>query len=222
MNKIPALKDNYKYKGLRRQLAETIHRKGIKDQAVLEALEKIPRHFFLDSAFAEHAYEDKPMPIGCDQTISQPYTVAYQSELLKIKKGDKVLEIGLGSGYQACILRELGAEVYSIDRIPSLVDKSKKLLSDMGYDIHVFHGDGSRGLPQYAPFDKILVTAAAPDIPESLKTQLKLQGIMIIPVGTKQSQKMIRIIRSGENTYEKTEFDYFRFVPLIGKEGWEA
>ena len=165
MEQRSSLSDTYKHKGLRRQLAQTVKRKGIRDEAIVIAIEKVPRHFFLDSAFAEQAYQDKALQIEEGQTISQPYTVAYQTMLLEIKPGDKVLEIGTGSGYQACILIELGAEVYTIERIKPLSEKAKELLKQMGYFPDFFVGDGTLGLPDHAPFDKIIVTAAAPEIP---------------------------------------------------------
>jgi len=221
MNSISGLIDTYKHKGLRRQLADTVRQKGIRDQRIIDAITKVPRHFFLDSAFAEQAYEDKALTIGEGQTISQPYTVAYQTELLDIKEKDKVMEIGLGSGYQACILIELGAIVYSIERIQKLYEKAKKLLYKMNYHPYMFVGDGTLGLPDYAPFDKILVTAAAPEIPQKLVDQLKVGGIMVVPIGDKDTQIMMKVFKISEKDIIKQEFSYFRFVPLIGKEGWK-
>ncbi len=209
--------DTYRHKGLRKQLVEQIRRKGISDPAVLAAMEKVPRHLFFDSSFLEFAYEDKPFPIGAGQTISQPYTVAIQTELLQVRKGDKVLEIGTGSGYQACILAELGAKVFTIERQKSLFDKTCKFLQQMGMvHIKAFYGDGYKGLPAFAPFDRILITAAAPFIPEALLTQLKVGGIMVIPVGPDDVQIMTSIVKTAENTYQTSEHGAFRFVPMLG------
>ncbi|MDX9941969.1 MAG: protein-L-isoaspartate(D-aspartate) O-methyltransferase [Bacteroidales bacterium] len=208
--------DTYRHKGLRRKLAEEVKGKGISDERIIQAIEKIPRHFFLDSSFVEFAYQDKPFPIGSGQTISQPYTVAFQTELLNILKGDKVLEIGTGSGYQACVLLELGAKVFSIERHHSLYVKTKNLLPKMGYNPRLFYGDGYKGLPAYAPFDKILITAAAPQIPAGLLQQLKTGGMMVIPVGAGGTQTMFRIIKRDENKYDQEDFGLFRFVPMLG------
>jgi protein-L-isoaspartate(D-aspartate) O-methyltransferase len=213
--------DTYKHKGLRRHLAESVRRKGIKDENIIMAIEKVPRHFFLDSAFAEQAYEDKAMPIDEGQTISQPYTVAYQTELLEIKQGDKILEIGTGSGYQACILLELGADVYSIERFKSLSDKAGEMLARLNYFPKLFAGDGTLGLKEHAPFNKILITAAAPSIPQPLVDQLVVGGYLVLPLGDRDSQVMVRIIKTSENKIIRQNFEQFRFVPLIGKEGWE-
>ncbi len=181
---VDIMEDTYKHKGLRKQLVDQINRKGITSRAVLAALNKVPRHLFMDSSFLEFAYEDKPFPIGSGQTISQPYTVAFQTELLEIKKGDKVLEVGTGSGYQACILMEMGARVYTIERQKNLYIKTKSLLLSMGYKPKsMSYGDGYKGLPAYAPFDKIIVTAGAPYVPDELIQQLKLGGYLVIPVG---------------------------------------
>ena len=195
--------------------------KGIDDQDVLDAFEKVPRHFFLETAFVDHAYEDKPFPIGEGQTISQPFTVAYQTQLLNVEPGNKVLEIGTGSGYQACILAELGAEVYSIERIEHLYKKAKLIISELGYDnIYLYCGDGTLGLPDEAPFDRILVTAGAPEIPRTYLGQMAIGGVMVIPVGGEAVQKMLKVTKTGENDYRKESFSDFRFVPLKGKEGW--
>lgn len=215
------LEDNYRHKGLRRKLAQTVKNKGIRDERIIRAIEKVPRHYFFDQAFLEHAYQDKAFPIGQGQTISQPYTVAFQTELLEIKDGDKVLEIGTGSGYQACILIELGAEVFSIEYIRTLYQTAKSFLPKMGYKPHFFHGDGTKGLPAFAPFDKIIVTAAAPEIPQPLLDQLKIGGILVIPVGDDTLQKMMRIIKLDENDYKEESHDFFSFVPLVGKFGWK-
>lgn len=207
--------DTYRHQGLRNQLVRSVQKKGISDTAVLAALEKVPRHFFFDSSFLEYAYEDKPFPIGAGQTISQPYTVAFQSSLLKISRGEKVLEIGTGSGYQACILAEMGAKVFSIERQKSLYDKTRVLLAEMGYDrIKLFYGDGYKGLPAFAPFDKVLVTAAAPYIPEPLIEQLKPGGILVIPVGD-DVQIMTTIMRINDKEIKKEEHGHFRFVPML-------
>lgn len=207
--------DSYKHKGLRKQLVESVKIKGIKDEGVLEAIGKIPRHLFLDSTFQNHAYEDKPFPIGAGQTISQPYTVAFQTELLKINRRDKVLEVGTGSGYQACVLLELGAVVFTIERQKSLFQKTKLFLPAIGYNPRFFFGDGYKGLPAFAPFDKIIVTAGAPYVPEMLLEQLKNGGIMVIPVGMGDTQNMITISKTLEGGIIKKEHGTFRFVPLL-------
>ncbi len=209
------MKDTYKHKGLRKQLAEEVRSKGIKDENVLLAIENIPRHFFMDSSFVEFAYQDKPFPIGSGQTISQPYTVAFQTELLEIRKGDKVLEIGTGSGYQACVLMEMGARVYTIERIKTLFNKTKPLLEQMNFFPKMYYGDGYKGLPAFAPFDKILVTAAAPFIPEALLKQLKIGGILVIPVGVGDTQQMQKIIKIEDDVFDTKTCGYFRFVPLL-------
>jgi len=208
--------DSYKHKGLRKQLVETVRAKGISDEQILGAIEKIPRHFFLDSTFQNLAYEDKPFPIGAGQTISQPFTVAFQTQLLQVKKRDKILEIGTGSGYQACVLLELGAIVYTIERQKSLYQKTKLFLPSIGYNPKFFYGDGYKGLPAFAPFDKIIVTAGAPYIPEMLLNQLKNGGIMVIPVGEGDVQKMITVVKSVTGEVSIHEHGAFRFVPLLG------
>jgi protein-L-isoaspartate(D-aspartate) O-methyltransferase len=211
--------DNYKQRGLRNKLVKTLRLKGILDEKVLAAIAKVPRHIFFDDALLIHAYEDKAFPIGEGQTISQPYTVAFQTEKLEIKPGDKVLEIGTGSGYQACILLELGAKVFTIEYNLVLFQKTKETLPKLGYKPFFFQGDGSKGLPAKAPFDKIIVTAGAPAVPQALTNQLAENGILIIPVGNRESQKMLRIRkRNGKLTQE--QFDAFAFVPLLGQEGW--
>lgn len=197
-------------------MVSAIEEKGIEDQRVLAAMSVVPRHFFLDEAFDEWAYQDKAFSIGYDQTISQPYTVAYQTELLQVKKKDKILEIGTGSGYQAAILAAMGANVLTIERQEGLYHRSRKLLREMGFkNIRVFFGDGSKGLPQYAPFDGIIVTAGATEIPDTLKSQLKIGGRLVIPVGDGQTQTMRRITRTGEDTYQDEQFATFRFVPFL-------
>ncbi len=210
------LTDTYRHKGMRRKLAESIKEKGIKDIGVLAAIEKIPRHYFLDTSFIEIAYQDKPFPIGLGQTISQPFTVAFQTELLDVKKDEKILEIGTGSGYQACVLLEMGAKVFSVERHRPLHQKAKVLLQQMGYIPKLFYGDGYKGLPAYAPFDKILVTAGAPQVPDALLQQLKPGGILVIPVGVDDKQIMTTIKKITENDFEKREYGNFRFVPLLG------
>ena len=215
------LEDNYRHRGLRRRLVQQIRSKGISDEQVLAAIEKVPRHYFFDQAFLEHAYQDKAFPIGEGQTISQPYTVAFQTQLCQIKPGDKVLEIGTGSGYQACILVEMGAEVFTIEYNKALYEKAKNFLPKMGYRPYFFVGDGTRGLATFAPYDKILVTAGAPSVPKILIEQLKTGGILIIPVGDNQLQQMIRLVKKGPKKIEKESFDYFSFVPLLGEHGWK-
>ena len=207
--------DSFRHQGLRKKLVEIIRRKGIKDEKVIAAIGKIPRHLFLDPAFVEFAYEDNAFQIGEGQTISQPFTVAYQTELLEIKKGDKVLEIGTGSGYQSAVLEELGARVFSIERQKPLFDKVKKFLPSLGYVTKIFYGDGYKGLPAFAPFDKIIVTAAAPYIPDDLITQLKPEGILVIPVGAGETQVMTKITKHPDGRIEEKKLDYFRFVPLL-------
>ncbi|MNV24091.1 Protein-L-isoaspartate O-methyltransferase [compost metagenome] len=212
--------DNYRERGARKKLVEHLKGRGIEDQKVLEAIGKVPRHFFFDETFWNQAYRDIAFPIGDGQTISQPYTVAYQSELLHVKKGDKVLEIGTGSGYQTCILLELGADVYTIERQENLYQRTIQVLPYMGYKANFFLGDGSKGIEKYAPYDKIIVTAGAPFVPEIMLKQLKIGGIFVIPVGDEKSQKMMTIIRVGENDFDRIELDTFRFVPLVGDQAW--
>ena len=215
------IEDSYKQRGLRNKLVKKLKEKGIKDEGVLAVIGKVPRHLFFDEALLDHAYQDKAFPIGEGQTISQPYTVAFQSEKLEIKKGDKVLEIGTGSGYQACILLELGAKVYTIEYNRTLFERTRDFLPKMGYKPFFFFGDGSKGIPAKAPYDKIIVTAGAPVIPTALTDQLKEDGILIIPVGNRERQVMIKIKkRNGE--LEKEEFDNFAFVPLLGEQGWKG
>jgi protein-L-isoaspartate(D-aspartate) O-methyltransferase len=214
-----AMNDNYRHKGLRKKLVEEIRQKGITDEAVLQAIERVPRHLFMDNAFLEFAYADKAFPIGAGQTISQPYTVAFQSQLLQVRKGEKILEIGTGSGYQACVLLELGAKVFTIERQKTLYDRTKVLLPESGYgsNIKFFYGDGYKGLPAFAPFDKAIVTAGAPFIPDPLLHQLKVGGRLVIPVGAGDIQIMTLITKTGESQYRKEEFGHFRFVPLLGE-----
>ena len=209
------LKDTFKHKGLRQQLVETIKAKGIKDENVLDAIGRIPRHVFMDSGFLDHAYQDKAFPIAADQTISQPYTVAFQSELLQVKPGDKILEIGTGSGYQTAVLLELGASVFSIERQRELYKKTSKFLPKLGYrPKKLIFGDGYKGLKEEAPFKGIIVTAGAPFVPKPLLSQLAIDGRLVIPVGD-EVQIMTLFIRKGIKEFEKHEFGEFRFVPLL-------
>lgn len=214
------MEDNYRHKGLRRGLVNTLIEKGITNKSVLDAIGRVPRHVFFDNAFLEHAYQDKAFPIGEGQTISQPYTVAFQTALVQAGPGAKILEIGTGSGYQCCVLMELGADVYTIEYNKILFERTKKFLPEMGYRPHFFHGDGSMGLPKFAPYDGILVTAGAPSVPQSLVDQLKPEGRLIIPVGDGKTQKMLRIIKKEGGKLTKETFDNFSFVPLLGEKGW--
>lgn len=209
------MEDTFRHKGLRHQLVESLRMKGIRDESILRAMEAVPRHFFFDSSFLEFAYQDKPFPIGAGQTISQPYTVAFQTELLAIKKGDKVLEVGTGSGYQACILCELGAKVFSIERQKLLFDKTKTFLPTLGYRIKLFYGDGYLGQPAFAPFDKIIITAGAPYIPEALVQQLKIGGILVAPIGNTDIQEMTTLVKLTETANRITSHGRFRFVPML-------
>lgn len=207
--------DSYKHRGLRKRLVELIREKGITDEGVLDAIGSIPRHLFLDSSFLEFAYQDKPFPIGSRQTISQPYTVAFQTELLEIRKGDKVLEIGTGSGYQACVLEKMGARVFSVERQKKLYLRSKKFLAELGYKAKLFHGDGYKGLPAFAPFDKILITAGAPELPAALADQLKKGGMIVVPLGRGSIQMMARFIKDDNDRIRKENHGSFSFVPLL-------
>lgn len=207
--------DSYRHKGMRKKLVDNIRRKGIQDEKVLSALNTVPRHLFLDSSFLEFAYDDKPFPIGSGQTISQPYTVAFQSELLAIQQGLKVLEIGTGSGYQASVLAEMGAKVYSVERQKKLYLKTKAFLKKLGYNIKLFYGDGGKGVPAFAPYDRILITAAAPDIPETLLAQLKTGGLLVAPLGSGSVQTMIRLKKLENGEVETEDFGAFRFVPML-------
>ncbi len=209
------MKDTFRHQGKRQQLVRTVKKKGITDEKVLAAIGKIPRHLFMDSSFEDHAYQDKAFPIAADQTISQPYTVAFQSQLLQIEKGDKVLEVGTGSGYQTAVLCELGAKVYSIERQNELYKKTKTFLSKLGYrPKYLSFGDGYKGIPEYAPYEKIIVTAGAPEVPKDLLSQLRVGGRLVIPVGTKV-QTMTLFIRKSAKEFDKTEYGAFRFVPLL-------
>ena len=208
------LEDNYRHKGLREKLVEELRGKGITSKAVLDAINKVPRHLFMDTGFLNYAYKDQAFPIGAGQTISQPYTVAFQTELLDIQKGDKVLEIGTGSGYQTAVLLELGARVFTIERQKELFLNSQALLTRLGYHPRFFYGDGYKGLPAFAPFEKILITAAAPEIPDTLIRQLKNNGILVAPVGG-ETQEMTRVIKHSRDDVDVTKHGYFVFVPMM-------
>ena len=213
--------DNYRHKGLRAELVETLKKKGIFHETTLNAIKQIPRHLFIENAFLEHAYQDKAFPIGDGQTISQPYTVAFQTQSLDVKKGDKILEIGTGSGYQAAVLSEIGAKVYSIERHRGLYLKTSALLKNLKYkSIKTFCGDGTKGLTQFAPYDKIIVTAGAPDIPYPLIDQLAIGGQLIIPIGHEKEQIMTLITKKSADQITRKNLGNFKFVPLIGKNGW--
>ncbi len=213
--------DTYLHKGLRNQLTELLRTKGISDENVLAAIQKIPRHFFLDSAFDRVAYEDRAFPIGEGQTISQPYTVAYQTQLLSVKPYERILEIGTGSGYQSIVLAEMKAQVFTIERQKKLYDLHKEFILRQKYpNIKYFYGDGYQGLPTYGPFDGIIVTAAAPFIPPKLIEQLKPGGRLVIPVGEGEVQTMLRITKKPDHTIEQETFENFSFVPMVmGKNG---
>jgi protein-L-isoaspartate(D-aspartate) O-methyltransferase len=209
------VEDTYWHKGMRRKLIEELRSQGIRDEKVLKAMGMLPRHFFLDKAFEEKAYENKAFPIGNEQTISQPYTVAYQTALLEVKKRQRILEIGTGSGYQAAILAMLGARVYTVERQEVLFERAKGLLQQLQVgNVRCFLRDGFKGLPEFAPFDKILVTCGAKEVPQSLLQQLKVGGWLVIPVG-KEVQRMQRITRAGEQQFTRETFDDFRFVPFL-------
>lgn len=212
--------DTYRHKGLRKKLIDGIRAKGITDEAVLEALNNIPRHYFLDSALDEIAYEDRAFPISEGQTISQPYTVAYQTQLLEVKPTDKILEIGTGSMYQATVLAEMGARVFTIERQKKLFEKTKNFIFRSKYpNLKFFYGDGFEGLPTYAPFDKVLITAAAPYIPTKLVDQLRVGGKMVLPLDEGDFQRMLRITKNADGTINEESFHNFSFVPMLkGKE----
>lgn len=208
--------DNYRHKGMRKSLVEELKSKGINDENVLNAINTVPRHVFLDSSFLDFAYQDKAFPIGSGQTISQPFTVAFQSSLLEIKKNMKVLEIGTGSGYQACVLAEMGAKVFSIERQRKLYTKTKAFLAEFPYRIKMFLGDGNKGLPTYGPFDRIIITAAAPEIPQALIDQLKVGGMMVIPLSENENcQTMLRLTKQEDGSMKREEYGDFRFVPML-------
>ncbi len=208
--------DNYRHKGMRKSLVEELKNKGISDENVLNAINTVPRHVFLDSSFLNFAYQDKAFPIGSGQTISQPFTVAFQSSLLEIKKNMKVLEIGTGSGYQACVLAEMGAKVFSIERQRKLYTKTKAFLAEFPYRIKMFLGDGNKGLPTYGPFDRIIITAAAPEIPQALIDQLKVGGMMVIPLSENENcQTMLRLTKQEDGSMKRETYGDFRFVPML-------
>jgi protein-L-isoaspartate(D-aspartate) O-methyltransferase len=209
------MSDSFLEKGKRKKLVEELRRKGITDEEVLRAINSVPRHEFMDHAFLNHAYTDKAFPISSGQTISQPYTVAVQTSLLKIKKRDRILEVGTGSGYQAAVLAEMGAKVYTIERHRELFIKARSTLTMLGYNADFFYGDGYEGKPQYGPFDGIIITAAAEAIPEKLPSQLKIGGRLVVPVGSNDSQVMTVVVRTGEESYDYTSHGTFAFVPML-------
>ncbi len=210
------MEDTHRHKGLRKKMIAVLKAKGIQDEKVLEAMNRVPRHVFLDKAFVEIAYEDRAFPIGDGQTISHPYTVAYQTQLLEIGFGEKILEIGTGSGYQTAVLAEMGAKIYTIERLKSLYDKTKPILKKLGYrKVRSFYGDGFEGIPDIAPFDKIIITAAAPEIPDAILKQLKIGGRLVIPFGEGEKQKMLVIERVGELDFEQKTLESFSFVPML-------
>ena len=212
---MPKFEDSFLMQGKRKALVDLLKGKGITDKSVLEAIAKVPRHYFFSTTFQSHAYDDKAFPIGEGQTISQPFTVAYQTQLLELKRMDKVLEIGTGSGYQAIILAECGARVFTIERQKNLYDTTKPFIADLCYEkIKCFYGDGYKGIPSYAPYDKIIITAAAPFIPEDLKTQLKIGGYLIVPLG-EETSTMIRLTKLTEHDFKEERFAEFRFVPML-------
>jgi protein-L-isoaspartate(D-aspartate) O-methyltransferase len=215
------LNKEFKFQGLRQKLVKELSKKGISDENVLNAMEKVKRHLFVDELLQDSAYEDRALPIAFNQTISQPYTVAFQTQLLQAQKGMRVLEIGLGSGYQAAVLCEMGLTVFSVERIKDLANATKKLLNNLGYDVTIKIGDGTLGWQTFAPYDRIVVTAASPSVPEPLLQQLVVGGILVIPVGDKETQKMYQIRKISENQYETKIYDEFKFVPLIGDKGWK-
>jgi protein-L-isoaspartate(D-aspartate) O-methyltransferase len=207
--------DTYRHKGLRNQLAESLIEKGISDANVIKAIQTVPRHLFMDSSFLEYAYQDKAFPIGSGQTISQPYTVAFQSQLLELEKNMKVLEVGTGSGYQACVLLEMGAKVYTVERQFHLYKKVKQFFEKFRYNAKVFYKDGYEGLPSFAPFDRILITAAIPALTDNLKHQLKVGGMLVAPVGKSGQQTMTRITRTGKDEFIEEFYGGFVFVPML-------
>jgi protein-L-isoaspartate(D-aspartate) O-methyltransferase len=207
--------DSFEAKGKRKKLVEELRKKGIDDEEVLKAINTVPRHVFMDPAFLVHAYTDKAFPISSGQTISQPYTVAVQSSLLKVRKRDKILEVGTGSGYQAAVLAEMGAKVYTIERHRELFLKAQRIIESLGYSIEFFYGDGYEGKPQYGPFDSIIITAAAPQIPSALLQQLKTGGRLVVPVGGTDSQVMTVVDRKGPEEFEYSDHGHFVFVPML-------
>ncbi len=212
--------DSYRHKGMRSRLVAHLQKKGITDLAILQAFGSVPRHFFIDTAFLEHAYEDKAFGIGEGQTISQPYTVAFQTQLLEVERGNKVLEIGTGSGFQSSILAELGARLYSVEVNRKLHNLARQRLQQLNYQATLVCGDGTRGLQTYAPYDRILVTAGAPVVPATLLEQLATGGILVIPVGDEKLQKMLKLVKTGDKQLRKEEHGDFSFVKLKGEKGW--
>ena len=215
------LEDTYRHKGLRKQLVDQLKAKGITNEAVLAAINEVPRHVFLDSSFVELAYQDMAFPIGAGQTISQPSTVAFQTQLLSLEKGMKVLEIGTGSGYQACVLAAMGAKVFSIERQRNLYFKTKEIIEQLPFRVKTFLGDGFAGLPTYAPFDRVIITAGAPSIPETLIAQMKTDGIIVIPMDNAEGdgQTMLKITKMEDGSLKKEEFGDFKFVPMLKEIG---
>ena len=219
----PASKEANSYAARRAQMVErNIAGRGMRDELVLGAMRRVPRELFLPNSLREFAYEDSPLPIAGEQTISQPYIVAFMAEALMLKGGEKVLEIGAGSGYAAAVLSEIAAQVYTVERLGQLVDKAAATLAELGYDnVHVLHGDGTLGWPEHAPYDAIVVAAGGPQVPESLKEQLKIGGRLVIPVGVDQrAQELVRVVRISKDEYRSEDIADVRFVPLIGEEGW--
>jgi protein-L-isoaspartate(D-aspartate) O-methyltransferase len=210
-----SFEDNFQHKGLRRQLVEELRNKGIKDEQVLLAINRVPRHVFMDSGFIKFSYKDQAFPIGEGQTISQPYTVAFQTELLGVKPMDKVLEIGTGSGYQTAVLLEMGAKVYSIERHKPLFQKASKMMELLSYKPYLFYGDGFEGKPTYGPYDKVLITAAAPEIPQKLLLQLKKGGRLVLPLGAGSTQIMVTIDCLEDGSFVRKDFGLFSFVPML-------
>lgn len=210
------VEDNYRHKGLRQQLVSQLRAGGFADERVLAAIGEVPRHVFLDSSFVEYAYSDQPFSIGSGQTMSQPSTVAQQTALLKVEAGMKVLEVGTGSGYQACVLAALGAKVFSIERQRNLYFRTKEILEQLPYRVKTFLGDGYEGLPNYAPFDRVIITAGAPVIPQKLIDQLKPNGIMVVPMDKPEGgQVMVRLVKNPDGTLSREEFGEFKFVPML-------
>ena len=215
------IQDTPRYRGMRHRLVEDLANKGITQDSVLHAIKKVPRHCFFDSALIEHAYQDKAFPIGEGQTISQPYTVAFQTQLLAVEHGDRLLEIGTGSGYQTCVLKELTSQVYTVEYEAVLFERARDLLRRMGYAVQFFHGDGGLGLPLFAPFDGILVTCACESIPVAWQDQLKVGGRIVAPMGSKHEQRMVRLSKKKDGTFVTETFQRFNFVPLQGKYGYK-
>ena len=209
------MEDSFRHKGLRKKLVEEVRGKGIKDERVLEAINKVPRHLFMESGFINFSYKDSAFPIGAGQTISQPYTVAFQTQLLQVEPRDKVLEIGTGSGYQTAILLEIGAKVYTIERQRELYVKAKNLLEKLGYNPHFFYGDGYKGMPSYGPYNKILITAGAPEVPQGLIEQLEVGGRMVVPVGDNSGQDMLLVEKISETETKVSKHGKFIFVPMV-------